>query len=288
MPDIMGKMDIAFPHLNIYLENVPKSFTVFGFSIALYGVIIGLGFFLALILISKVAGATGQNPDTYWDVATFIIVFSIIGARIYYVFFAWDYYKDNPISVFNIRNGGLAIYGGVIAGFLTAFIYCRIKKVNFFLLTDTIMPGLLLGQIMGRWGNFTNREAFGEYTDNLFAMRLPVEAVRSGEITELMKAHMVEGTNYIQVSPTFLYESMWNLCLLIIVLLYIKHKKFDGEIVLLYLGGYGLGRFWIERLRTDQLIMHTTGLPVSQMLAACLVVFSVTAMIIKRLKMREK
>lgn len=288
MPDIMGKMDIAFPHLNIYLENVPKSFTVFGFSIALYGVIIGLGFFLALILISKIAGATGQNPDTYWDVATFVIIFSIIGARIYYVFFAWDYYKDNPISVFNIRNGGLAIYGGVIAGFITAFIYCRIKKVNFFLLTDTIMPGLLLGQIMGRWGNFTNREAFGEYTDNLFAMRLPVEAVRSGEITELMKAHMVEGTNYIQVSPTFLYESMWNLCLLIIVLLYIKHKKFDGEIVLLYLGGYGLGRFWIEGLRTDQLIMHTTGLPVSQMLAMCLVVFSVTAMIIKRLKMREK
>lgn len=288
MPDIMGKMDIAFPHLNIYLENVPKSFTVFGFSIALYGVIIGLGFFLALILISKIAGATGQNPDTYWDVATFVIVFSIIGARIYYVFFAWDYYKDNPISVFNIRNGGLAIYGGVIAGFLTAFIYCRIKKVNFLLLTDTIMPGLLLGQVMGRWGNFTNREAFGEYTDNLFAMRLPVEAVRSGEITELMKAHMVEGTNYIQVSPTFLYESMWNLCLLIIVLLYIKHKKFDGEIVLLYLGGYGLGRFWIEGLRTDQLIMHTTGLPVSQMLAMCLVVFSVTAMIIKRLKMREK
>ena len=288
MPDIMGKMDIAFPHLNIYLENVPKSFTVFGFSIALYGVIIGLGFFLALILISKIAGATGQNPDTYWDVATFVIIFSILGARAYYVFFAWDYYKDNPISVLNIRNGGLAIYGGVIAGFLTAFIYCRIKKVNFFLLTDTIMPGLLLGQIMGRWGNFTNREAFGEYTDNLFAMRLPVEAVRSGEITELMKAHMLEGTNYIQVSPTFLYESMWNLCLLIIVLLYIKHKKFDGEIVLLYLGGYGLGRFWIEGLRTDQLIMHTTGLPVSQMLAMCLVVFSVTAMIIKRLKMREK
>ncbi|SFP54223.1 Prolipoprotein diacylglyceryl transferase [Butyrivibrio proteoclasticus] len=288
MPDIMGKMDIAFPHLNIYLENVPKSFTVFGFSIALYGVIIGLGFFLALILISKIAGATGQNPDTYWDVATFVIIFSILGARAYYVFFAWDYYKDNPISVLNIRNGGLAIYGGVIAGFLTAFIYCKVKKVNFFLLTDTIMPGLLLGQVMGRWGNFTNREAFGEYTDNLFAMRLPVEAVRSGEITELMKAHMVEGTNYIQVSPTFLYESMWNLCLLIIILLYIKHKKFDGEIVLMYLGGYGLGRSWIEGLRTDQLIMHTTGLPVSQMLAICLVTFSVAVMAVKRLRMRKK
>ncbi len=288
MPDIMGKMDIAFPHLNLYLENVPKNFTIFGFSIALYGVIIGLGFFLALLLITRMAKYTGQNPDDYWDIAAYIIVFSIIGARIYYVFFAWDYYKDDPISVLNIRNGGLAIYGGVIAGFLTAFIYAKVKKKSFLRMTDTIMYGLLLGQVMGRWGNFTNREAFGEYTDGLFAMRLPVEMVRSGEITELMKAHMDSATNYIQVSPTFLYESMWNLCLLILLLVYCKHKKFDGEIVLLYLGGYGLGRAWIEGLRTDQLIMHSTGLPVSQMLAIGLVVFSVAANIIVRLKLRGK
>jgi phosphatidylglycerol:prolipoprotein diacylglycerol transferase len=288
MPDIMGQMDIAFPNLNIYLENVPKNFTVFGFTIALYGVIIGLGFFLALILISKVAKATGQNPDTYWDAATYIIIFSIIGARLYYVFFAWDFYKDDPISILYIRNGGLAIYGGVIGGFLTAFIFCKIKKKSFLQLTDTIMPGLLLGQTMGRWGNFTNREAFGEYTDGLLAMRLPVDAVRSGEITELMKAHMSDATNYIQVSPTFLYESLWNLCLLIIVLCYIKHKKFNGEIVLLYFGGYGLGRAWIEGLRTDQLIMHTTGLPASQMLAICLVIFAVVTEVIVRFRLGKK
>lgn len=287
MPDIMGDMDIAFPNLGIYLENVPKNFTVFGFTIALYGVIIGTGFFLALLLITNIAKRTGQNPDDYWDIAIYIIIFSIIGARAYYVFFAWDSYKDNPISVFYIRNGGLAIYGGVIAGFLTAFIYTRIKKKSFLLMTDTIMYGLLLGQIFGRWGNFTNREAFGEYTDGLFAMRLPVAMVRSGEITELMKEHMSAATNYIQVSPTFLYESMWNLCLLILLLIYCKHKKFDGEIVLLYLGGYGLGRAWIEGLRTDQLIMHTTGLPVSQMLAICLVIFSIAGNIFARIKLRK-
>lgn len=288
MPDIMGKMDIAFPNLGLYLKDVPKNFTVFGFTIALYGVIIGLGFLIALLIIARVAKWTDQNPDDYWDMAIYVIIFSIIGARIYYVFFAWDYYKDNPISVFNIRNGGLAIYGGVIAGFATLYIYTRIRKKSFLLMADTVMFGLVFGQALGRWGNFTNREAFGEYTDGLFAMRLPLEMVRSGEITELMKAHMSEATNYVQVSPTFLYESMWNICLLIILFLYCKHKKFDGEIVLLYLGGYGLGRSWIEGLRTDQLIMHTTGLPVSQMLAICLVVFAITMDIVTRVRLQKK
>ncbi len=288
MPDIMGKMDIAFPHLGLYLKDVPKNFSVFGFNIAMYGVIIGLGFLVALLIISGVAKWTDQTADDYWDVAIYIIIFSIVGARLYYVFFSWDYYKDNLLSIFNTRGGGLAIYGGVIAGFFTLFIYCRVKKKNFFLFGDTIMFGLVFGQVMGRWGNFTNREAFGEYTDSLFAMRLPVEMVRSGEITALMKEHMSEATNFVQVSPTFLYESMWNLCLFVLMLLYCKHKKFDGEIVLLYLGGYGLGRAWIEALRTDQLIMHTTGLPVSQMLAICLVIFAVVTDVVVRLRLKKK
>ena len=288
MPDIMGKMDIAFPNIGVYLKNVPKNFTVFGFTIAMYGVIIGLGFLVALLIISKIAEKTDQKADDYWDLAIYIIIFSILGARIYYVFFAWDYYKNNLVTVFNLRNGGLAIYGGVIAGFLTLFIYTRIKKKNFFLMGDTIMFGLVFGQIMGRWGNFTNREAFGEYTDSLLAMRLPIEMIRANEITDLMKAHMSSTTNYVQVSPTFLYESLWNLGLFVIMLLYLKHKKFDGEIILLYLGGYGLGRAWIENLRTDQLIMHTTGLPVSQMLAICLVIFAVVTDVVVRFKLRQK
>ena len=288
MPDIMGKMDIVFPHLGLYLKDVPKSFSVFGFSIAMYGVIIGLGFLVALLIISRVAKWSDQNPDDYWDLAIYIIIFSIVGARLYYVIFAWDYYKDDLLSIFNTRNGGLAIYGGVIAGFTTLFIYTRIRKKNFFLLGDTIMFGLVFGQTMGRWGNFTNREAFGEYTDNLFAMRLPVEMVRSGEITELMKAHMSDATNYIQVSPTFLYESMWNLCLFVLMLLYFKHRKFVGENILLYLGGYGLGRAWIEALRTDQLKIPVLGLPVSQVLAICLVIFAVVTDIIVRIRLKKK
>ena len=288
MPDIMGRMDIAFPNLGLYLKDVPKNFTVFGFTIALYGVIIGLGFLIALLIIAKVAKWTDQNPDDYWDMAIYVIIFSIIGAREYYVFFAWDYYKDDLLSIFNTRNGGLAIYGGVIAGFTTLFIYTRIKKKNFFLLGDTIMFGLVFGQTMGRWGNFTNREAFGEYTDNFFAMRLPVEMIRSNEITELMKEHMSSATNYVQVSPTFLYESLWNLGVLILMLLYLHHKKFNGELILFYLGGYGLGRAWIEGLRTDQLKMHTTHLPVSQMLAICLVIFAVVMDIVVRLRMRNR
>ncbi|MBP3783485.1 MAG: prolipoprotein diacylglyceryl transferase [Butyrivibrio sp.] len=281
-------MDIAFPHLGLYLKDVPKSFSVFGFSIAMYGVIIGLGFLVALLIISRVAKWSDQNPDDYWDLAIYIIIFSIVGARLYYVIFAWDYYKDDLLSIFNTRNGGLAIYGGVIAGFTTLFIYSRIKKKNFFLLGDTIMFGLVFGQTMGRWGNFTNREAFGEYTDNLFAMRLPVEMVRSGEITELMKAHMSDATNYIQVSPTFLYESLWNLCLFILMLLYFKHRKFVGENILLYLGGYGLGRAWIEALRTDQLKIPVVGLPVSQVLAICLVIFAIVTDIIVRIRLKKK
>lgn len=269
---VMEIMDIAFPNLGIYLRNVPKSFTVFGFDIALYGVIIGIGVIAGILMAARQARVTGQDPDLYWDFSIYAVVLSVIGARIYYVIFEWDMYKDNLLKIFNIREGGLAIYGGVIAGFTTLFVYAKIKKQNALRMADTAVTGLILGQAIGRWGNFTNREVFGEYTDNILAMRLPVEAVRSRDISESLMAHMAEGVNYIQVHPTFLYESMWNLGILILMLLYWKHKKFEGEIALLYLGGYGLGRAWIEGIRTDQLFIPGTTYPVSQVLAILLFV----------------
>lgn len=284
----MDVNDIAFPNLGIYLDNVPKSFSVFGFEIALYGVIIGIGVLCGVLMAVHAAKKEGMDPDLIWDFAIYAIVFSIIGARAYYVIFEWDMYKENPISVLNLRNGGLAIYGAVIASFITLFVYTRFKKVSFLQMVDVCVPGLILGQAIGRWGNFTNREVFGGYTDNLVAMRLPELAVRARDITPDVREHIVEGTNYIQVHPTFLYECLWNLLILCIMLVYQKHKKFNGEIWLIYLGGYGLGRFWIEGIRTDQLYIMGTTIPVSQLIAIICVVVAVLADIIVRIRIRKK
>lgn len=282
----MNAGDIAFPNLGIYLKDVPKSFSVFGFDIAFYGLIIGIGVLAGLLMAVHMAKVTGQNPEVYWDFSIYAVIFSIIGARIYYVIFAWDFYKDNLLGIFQFRNGGLAIYGGVIAAFITLFIYCRIKKQNPLLIGDTAMPGLVLGQAIGRWGNFMNREVFGEYYDGLFSMQLPVSAVRARDISENIAAHIPEGANYINVHPTFLYESVWNLLVFAALLLFRRYKRFHGELCLLYLGGYGLGRFIIEGIRTDTLFVPGTTLPVSQVLALLMVVFAVGADIVVRVRSR--
>lgn len=288
MQDIMDVTDIAFPHLGIYLENVPRNFSIFGFRIAFYGVIIGIGILCGILMAAYIAKKEGLNPDLIWDFAIYAIIFSIIGARIYYVVFDWDIYKDNLLSIFNLRNGGLAIYGAVIAAFATLWVYCRVKKQSFLQIADICVPGLVLGQIIGRWGNFMNREVFGEYTDNLLAMRLPIDAVRSGDISESITRNIVEGTNYIQVHPTFLYEGLWNLALLLFMLWYRQHKKFRGEMWLLYLGGYGLGRAWIEGIRTDTLFIPHTTIAVSQVLAVVLFVTAAAADIAIRVWMKKR
>ena len=280
----MGDMDIAFPNLGIYLRNVPKTIMIGNFGIALYGIVIGLGMILGLSLAARVAKKTGTDPDVIWDLAAPLLIFGIMGARIYYVIFMWDYYKDDPIQILNLRGGGLAIYGGIIAGVLTLYIYCRIKKQKFPLILDYVMYGLLVGQILGRWGNFFNREVFGEYTNNLLAMRIPVSMVRERDISASIAAHMTEGTNYIQVHPTFLYEGLWNLAILVFLLLYLEHKKFDGEIALFYFAGYGIGRAWIESIRTDQLYIPGTQIPVSMVLGLVMAASAICAELIIRFR----
>ena len=299
--------NINFPNLGIEFKNVGSGFDLFGYHIAYYGVVIGIGMLCGWLIAEWMAKKTGQNPEFYLDFAITAIILSVIGARVYYVIFAWEEFADNPLSVFNLRTGGLAIYGGIIVAVLTAIIYTKIKKYPFWLLADTGCVGLVTGQIIGRWGNFFNREAFGKYTDGLFAMQIdrrvvsnvfresmPVsrlEELYAGKTAALerileIRNHVVnlDGTTYIQVHPTFLYESLWNLCLLIFLIFYTKHKKFDGEVILLYLIGYGLGRVWMEGLRTDQLFLWGTSLAVSQLLSALIVIAAAILYIVKRRK----
>ncbi len=281
--------NINFPNMHIYLEHVGKNITIGNFTIAYYGIIIALGMIAGLLLASSLAKKTDQDPDTYFDLAIVAIICSLIGARLYYVAFRWDLYKDNLISILNVREGGLAIYGGVIAAIITTFVFSKVKKLPFGRLLDTAGPGLLLGQVIGRWGNFFNREAFGGYTDNLFAMQLPLSAVRASDVTDELLEHAVEldGITYIQVHPTFLYESLWNAVLLVLILLFFKKRRFEGEVFLWYLIGYGVGRFWIETLRTDQLLLPWVGYPVSKALAAVMVAAAAVWVVLGRWKSKK-
>lgn len=282
-------MQIYFPNLGIFLENVGKTFNVFGFEIAFYGCTMATGILAGYLLAAREAKRTGQNPEDYLDMLLYAVFFALIGARLYYVAFQWDYYSKDLIQILNVRQGGLAIYGGIIGAFTTVYFFAKKRKLSWLRMLDTACPGLALGQVIGRWGNFFNREAFGDYTDGLFAMQLPVSAVRSGEITEKMWEHMevIDGIQFIQVHPTFLYEGLWNLGVIIFLYIYRDRKKFTGELVLWYLVLYGIGRFWIEALRTDQLLIPGIGFPISQLLGAVLAVSGLIAIFVGHKKIRE-
>ena len=286
----MNAPDLSFVHLGITIEHMRNSVSIFGFRVTFYGIIIGLGMLAGMWIAMDDAKRRGQDPDLYLDFALYAIIFSIIGARLYYVIFDWQLYKDNPIQILNLRAGGLAIYGGVIGAVLTLIVYTRVKKQSFLSMADTGVLGLITGQIIGRWGNFFNCEAFGGYTDNLLAMRIKASIVNPSMISqELWDMRIVEnGVEYIQVHPTFFYESMWNLGVLLFLLWFRKRKKFTGEMMWLYFLGYGLGRVWIEGLRTDQLKLPGTGIAVSQLLSAVLVLVSAGVIIWKRRNMAKE
>lgn len=281
-------MDIRFPNLNLVFSNVGTGITIFGFEIKFYGMIIAVGFLAGLLVAQREARRTGQDPEIYLDYLLTMVIPAIVGARLYYVVFSWDYYKDHLNEILLTRNGGLAIYGGVLAALLTLVIFCKVRKYSPLLMADTAVMGLLIGQIFGRWGNFFNREAFGGYTDGLFAMQIPLSYFHDGRIADLAASgvyeHLVTVGNqsYIQVHPTFLYECLWNIGVLLFLLWFRKRKKWDGQMLAVYFIGYGSGRFLIEGLRTDSLYFMGTGIRVSQMLALILVVLGIVWMIKNR------
>lgn len=283
-------MDIRFPHLGIELAHVGKAINLGGFNIAYYGIIMALGMVAGYFMAAWQAKRTGQNPELYLDLALWDIIFAVIGARTYYVIFSWSYYSEHPAEILNLRGGGMAIYGGVIGGVLTTLMFSKIRKQSFLQLVDTACTGLLVGQIIGRWGNFFNREAFGDYTNSLFAMQIPKRDVRVSDLTDSITSHLVsvDGVQYIQVHPTFLYELLWNIPVLVILIWLTPKKQYHGQIFLLYLLLYGLGRVWIEGLRTDQLLLFGTHLPVSQLLSALLVLFAAGCLLYRWYSSRQK
>lgn len=279
---------IGFPNLGIELEHVGRAFSFFGNDITYYGIIIGLGILAGVLLTILEAKRGRQNPGDYMDLAIIVVIVSIIGARLFYVVFSWDMYKGNLLGILNIRQGGMAIYGAIFASIPVIFLFAFFRQLSAAQMFDTACIGLAVGQAIGKWGNFFNREAFGEYTDGLFAMRLPVDAVRITDITDRMRNHIetVERVRFIQAHPTFLYESVWCVLLALLLFFYRRHKKFQGELFLLYLFGYGLGRVWIEGLRTDSLLLPFLSIPVSQMISAILVI--VCPIIIVRRRILEE
>jgi len=276
--------EIWFSNLGIKIEHLSEvMISIFGFKIYWYGFFISIAFMLGILTMLKEVKRTGQDKDIYIDFATYALIGSIIGARLYYVAFSFDQYRGDLLSIFNIRGGGLAIYGGVLAAVIIAIVYCKIKKIEFFRLADTIVPSLILGQAIGRWGNFVNKEAFGGYTDSIFAMRILVDKAKYIPQSLVKTIVEVDGFKYLQVHPTFLYESVWNAAVFTFLVIYRKKfKRFNGEVLSLYFILYGIGRFFIEGMRTDQLLIKNTGIPVSQVVSVVLILVGCTIIIIKK------
>lgn len=241
---------ISFPGLGLSFNPSRVAFSIGSKPIYWYGIIIAAGFLLAVYYAMRRADQFGLTQDNIIDMLICAVPLAIVGARAYYCLFSWNLYKDDPIRVLYIWEGGLAIYGGVIGAVIGLFLYTKAKKVKTSALLDIGGLGLLIGQSIGRWGNFMNREAFGAQTDSFLRMGL----------TDANGAT-------IYVHPTFLYESVWNAIGLLILHFYSKRRKFDGQIFLMYLGWYGLGRMFIEGLRTDSLYVGASNLRVSQLLA---------------------
>jgi phosphatidylglycerol---prolipoprotein diacylglyceryl transferase len=261
---------ISFPGLGLKFTVNPTAFTIGSFPIAWYGIIIAVGLLLAMLYGMKRAKEFNVTVDDLSDVIIFSIIFGVIGARLYYVLFYIDEmgvnpYFSNPLSIFDFRSGGLGIYGGMIAAFVTAFIVCKIKKISVGAVFDIAGLGFLIGQAIGRWGNFVNEEAYGATTN--------------------LPWRMVVSTSTTPVHPCFLYESLWCVLGFVILHIYSKRRKFNGEIFLMYIAWYSFGRFFIEGLRSDSLMLGY--LKISQLVAAVLFVTACVLFVYKHIKRKD-
>lgn len=260
---------IEFPNLGLKFNIDPVAFRIGGFEIYWYAIIIAVGIVLGFLYACFFCRRDGEDTEKLYDVLLFGLPSAIVCARIYYVVFNFDAYRSNPLEIFNIHGGGLAIYGGVIGAVISTYIYARVKKASVLKLFDFGAAGLFVGQAVGRWGNFVNQEAFGGNSDGLLSMK---GNIISETLTELQKSGMNIDPQK-GVHPTFLYESLWNLTGALIIYFIFKKKNHEGEPFAFYLGWYGLGRFFIEGMRTDSLMLTET-IRVSQVAAILSVILS--------------
>lgn len=264
---------ISFPGLGLQFEVSRVAFSIGSIDIYWYAIIIATGFMLALVFAFKNFPKFGINPDRAIDVVFFAMIFGIIGARLYYVAFQWDMYKDNLMEILNIRGGGLGFYGGIIGGIIGLIIGCKLRGQNILAFLDVAGGAVLIGQGIGRWGNFVNSEAFGSNTNLPWGMTSPkIAAYIERHSEEVMGAVMDPN---VPVHPTFFYESLWCAIGLLVFCYVMKKRKFDGQMLLFYLGWNGFGRMIIEGLRTDSLMIGP--FRVSQLLGALMFIFAVCA-----------
>lgn len=265
--DIMNY--IEFPNLGLKFNIDPIAFKIGNFEIYWYAIIIVAGILLGFSYAAYFCKKKGDDVEHLYDVLLFGLPSAIVFARIYYVIFNFDAYKDNLWDIFNIHEGGLAIYGGVIGAVASTLIYSRVKKLPFLKFADYGAAGLLVGQAVGRWGNFVNQEAFGGNYDGLFSMKGNIIL----KTLEHLQKNGADINPDIGVHPTFLYESLWNVIGIILIAIIFKKKKHDGQPFAFYIGWYGLGRFFIEGMRTDSLMLTET-VRVSQVVAVFSVILS--------------
>ncbi len=269
---------IEFPKLGFKLPISKEAFKVFGLPVYWYGIIISAGFFLAVLLAMKNSKKAGIKSDDIIDLVLFAAPLSIIGARLYYVIFNWGEFNGDFYKIINIRTGGLALYGALIVAVIVAVVFCKLRKLNALKLVDFCIPYFVLAQAVGRWGNFANQEAFGRNTNLPWGM---TGKVISDQLTNLKELNIPVDPS-IPVHPTFLYESLWNLGVFILLIWFSKRKKLDGEVFCLYMVGYGAGRFWIEGLRLDSLWLGS--FRISQLLSLVFVIVFGLVFIIRRIK----
>ena len=281
---MLNTVNVRFPNLGINISNLIKSFKIMRMEISMNAVVVTIAIIAGILIVIYEAKRTWQDVDTYINFSVCVVLTGLIGARLYYVIFNWNYYKGNLLQIFNIQNGGFNIYGGIIAAIITGIVFSGIKKISFWRIADTACIGLVLAQAVGKWGCFFNREAFGAYTDTLFAMQIKYDEV-GGVINQEILNHLVryDGMVYIQVHPIFLYESLWCLTLFVLIMVFRHLKKFDGEILLWYIAGYSMGRVWIDIMRTDKWILPILNLPISQLLAALITIIAVCIFVVKHI-----